>query len=498
MQNTSNTNQTSPKEKLIDSSSVDFGDHRNLSMLFDFYEATMANGYMLSKKENTIAVFDLFFRKIPDLGGYVVMSGLSQVIEYLKNLHFTENDIKYLESKKIFCKEFLDYLSNFKFCCDLYSVKEGTIIFPHEPIITVVGPLIQAQLIETMLLLCINHQSLIATKASRISRVAAGRPVMEFGSRRAQGFDGAIYGARAAYIGGCDFTSCAYSDEYFGIPAIGTMAHSWIQSFDSEYEAFKVWAETYPDYCVLLIDTYHVINSGMKNALKVFKEVLGPLNKRPKGIRIDSGDLVSLTKECRKILNENGYNDCKIIVSNSLDEYVIGNLLSNGACIDSFGVGERLITAKSEPVFGGVYKLVAIKKEGNEFEPKIKISETVEKITNPGFKRIVRLYDKTTHQAVCDVLCLKDETINETTEIILKDGQKVSNFYIDEIVIPVFKNGTCLYSEEKLDDVKNRAKEGISKLDKHLISLTKVEKPYPIVLSKELSKMKNDLMIKLS
>ena len=339
-----------------DTDSIDIGDHRNISMIFDFYEATMANGYILSQRENTIAVFDLFFRRIPDLGGYVVMSGLSQVISYLKNLHFTEKDIKYLQSKKIFSQEFLDYLSSFKFTCDLYSFKEGSIIFPHEPILTVVGPLIQAQLVETMLLLCINHQSLIATKASRITRVANGRPVMEFGSRRAQGFDGAIFGARAAYVGGCDYTSCAYSDEYFNIPAIGTMAHSWIQSFDSEYEAFKVWAETYPDNCVLLIDTYHVIDSGMKNALKVFKEVLEPLGKKPKGIRIDSGDLIVLTQQCRKMLNDAGYNDCKIIVSNSLDEYAIGKLLNNGACIDSFGVGERLITAKSEPVFGGVYK----------------------------------------------------------------------------------------------------------------------------------------------
>ena len=476
-----------------DTDSIDIGDHRNLSMLFDFYEATMANGYILSQRENTIAVFDLFFRRIPDLGGYVVMSGLSQVISYLKNLHFTEKDIKYLQSKKIFSQEFLDYLSSFKFTCDLYSFKEGSIIFPHEPILTVVGPLIQAQLVETMLLLCINHQSLIATKASRITRVANGRPVMEFGSRRAQGFDGAIFGARAAYVGGCDYTSCAYSDEYFNIPAIGTMAHSWIQSFDSEYEAFKVWAKTYPDNCVLLIDTYHVIDSGMKNALKVFKEVLEPLGKKPKGIRIDSGDLIVLTQQCRKMLNDAGYNDCKIIVSNSLDEYAIGKLLNSGACIDSFGVGERLITAKSEPVFGGVYKLVAVKK-GEIFEPRIKLSETTEKITNPGFKKIVRLFDKKSNMAICDVLCLKDEKITEQSEIQLNDGTLVNNFYVKETMVPVFQKGECVYPSEKLDEVKNRVKEGLAQLDKHLLALTEIKEHYPVVLSKELRKLKNDLI----
>ena len=321
------------------------------------------------------------------------MAGVQQLIEYLNSLSFTDDDIDYLKSKNIFSSEFLDYLKNFKFECDVYAVPEGNPVFPHEPLITVKGPVIQAQLIETMVLLTINHQTLIATKANRIVRAANSRSVMEFGSRRAQGYDGAIYGARAAVIGGCDSTACTLSDMMFDLNAVGTMAHSWVQLFDTEYEAFKTWATTYPDNCVLLIDTYNVLKSGIPNAIKTFNEVLKPLGKRPSGIRIDSGDITYLTKKCRKLLDEAGYSDCKIIISNSLDEYIIDNVLSQGAKIDSFGVGERLITAKSEPVFGGVYKLIAVENNGTLI-PKIKISENEEKITNPGFKKIVRFFDK--------------------------------------------------------------------------------------------------------
>ena len=472
----------------------DKSDTRNLSMLFDFYEATMSNGYILKQKENTIAVFDLFFRKIPDKGGYVIMAGLSQVITYLQNLHFTSDDINYLRSKKVFSEEFLTYLKNFKFTCDVFAVREGTVVFPNEPILTIVGPLLQSQFIETMLLLCINHQSLIATKSSRIKRSAGNKTVMEFGSRRAQGFDGAVYGARAAFIGGCDYSSCAYSDEVFGVPAIGTMAHSWIQSFDSEYEAFKAWAEIYPDNCVLLIDTYHVIESGVANAIKVFNEVLKPLNKRPKGVRIDSGDLIQLTKECRAILNANGYDDVKIIVSNSLDEYRIETLLNEGACIDSFGVGERLITARSEPVFGGVYKLVAIKNKNGEYVPKIKLSESIEKVTNPGFKTIVRVYDKHSHKAMCDVICFKNETLNENDELILNDGTVVKDYYLKDLHVQIFKEGELVYKQETLSEIKEFAKSEVMRLSEHLLSLKGVEKGYQVILSKELSKKKNELI----
>ena len=324
----------------------------NLSMLVDFYEFTMANGYFKKGMGDTIAYFDMFFRRIPDDGGFAIAAGLEQVIKYLENLRFDKDDLAYLKSRNIFCDEFISYLENFEFCCDVYAVAEGTPIFPGEPIITVRGPVVQAQLVETMILLTVNHQSLIATKANRICRAAMGRDVMEFGSRRAQGYDGAIYGARAAYIGGCSSTACTVVDQKFGIPAVGTMAHSWIQMFDTEYEAFKAYAEMYPNACVLLIDTYNVLKSGIINAIKVFDEVLKPLGVRPKGVRIDSGDITYLSKKVRKILDDAGYEDCGIVASNSLDERIISDMLSQGAKIDSFGVGERLITSKSEPVFG--------------------------------------------------------------------------------------------------------------------------------------------------
>ena len=363
------------------------GEKLNLTMLTDFYEITMANGYLENGIGDKISYFDMFFRKVPDNGGFAIMAGLEQVIEYLNELKFDEQDIEYLRSKKIFSEKFLEYLRNFKFVCDVWAMPEGTPIFPGEPILTVRGPAIQSQFVETMILLTINHQSLIATKANRIVRAAQGRPVMEFGSRRAQGHDSAILGARAAYIGGCSGTACTLADREFGVPALGTMAHSWVQMFPNEYEAFKAYARVYPDNCVLLVDTYNVLKSGVPNAIRVFNEEVLPRSFRPKGIRIDSGDVTYLSKEARKMLDEAGFSDCAIVASNSLDEYIIRDILMQGAKIDQFGVGERLITSRSEPVFGGVYKLAAIEENG-QIIPKNKVSENVGKITKHGFKEV--------------------------------------------------------------------------------------------------------------
>ena len=376
-----------------------------LELVADFYEFTMSNGYFLRNMNNKIAYFDVFFRKIPDNGGYVIVAGLEQVIEYVKNLKFTDDDISYLKGQNKFSDGFLEYLKNFKFTGDIWAIPEGTVVFPNEPLITVRAPIIEAQILETMLLLTINHQSLIATKTSRIVNAAKGIPVMEFGARRAHGIDAAVSGARAAIIGGAVGTSCTLSAKDFNVPASGTMAHSWIQSFDSEYEAFKTYAEIYPNDCTLLIDTYNTIESGLPNAIKVFDEILKPQGIRPKAVRLDSGDLAYLSKKVRKILDEAGYKDCKICATNSLDEHLISSLLEQKAKIDSFGVGENLITAKSEPVFGGVYKLVALEENGI-ITPKIKVSETAIKVTNPSFKKTYRFYDKDTKKALADVITL--------------------------------------------------------------------------------------------
>ena len=384
---------------------ISLEDERNLSMLVDFYEFTMANGYFKNNLKDKIVYFDMFFRKNPDNSGFAILAGLEQVIEYIKGLNFTKNDIEYLRQRKLFSEEFLEYLLNFKFTGDIYAIKEGTPVFPNEPLITVKAKVIEAQLIETMLLLTINHQSLIATKANRIRRAAGGKEVLELGARRSQGYDAAIYGARAAYIGGADGTANTIADEIFGVKAVGTMAHSWIQLFGDEYKAFETYAKTYPDNCVLLIDTYNVLKSGIINAIKVSKEVLEPQGKSLKGVRLDSGDLAYLSKEIRKILNINGLEGCKILASNSLDEYIIADLMNQGACIDIFGVGERLITAKSEPVFGGVYKLVAVE-EKNNIVQRIKLSENIEKVTNTGYKTVWRLFDKENNKAIAYVLTL--------------------------------------------------------------------------------------------
>ena len=371
---------------------------KKLSLVTDFYELTMSNGYFENNMQNTIAYFDVFFRQIPDNGGYVICSGLEQVVNYIENLKFDDDDINYLKSLNKFSDGFLKYLKSFKFTGDVWGIPEGTVVFPNEPLITVKAPIIEAQLLETMLLMLVNHQSLIATKASRIVLAAKGRPVMEFGSRRAHSVDAAVLGSRAAIIGGCIGTSCTYTAKEFGTIASGTMAHSFIQSFDSEYDAFKAYAELYPDDCTLLIDTYDTLGSGIVNAIKVFNDVLLPKGFRPKAVRLDSGDLAYLSKKVRSILDEAGFEDCKICVSNSLDENLISSLLDQGAQIDSFGVGENLITAKSNPVFGGVYKLCALEKDG-KIIPKIKISENTGKITNPGFKKVYRFYSKDTRQS---------------------------------------------------------------------------------------------------
>ncbi len=469
----------------------------NLTMLTDFYEITMANGYFCTSMADDIAYFDMFFRKIPDGGGYAIMAGLAQVIEYFKNLEFTDEDIAYLREKKLFNEEFLNYLADFQFTCDVWAVPEGTPVFPGEPLITVRGPVIQAQFVETMVLLMVNHQSLIATKASRIVRAAAGRPVMEFGTRRAHGGSAAIYGARAAYIGGCVGTACTISDSMYGIPALGTMAHSWVQMFDDEYEAFKKYAEIYPTNCTLLVDTYNVLKSGVPSAIKVFKEV----KPEKMGIRIDSGDITYLTKKARKMLDEAGLEDCSIVVSNSLDEYIIRDVILEGACIDSFGVGERLITAKSEPVFGGVYKLVALEKDGKMI-PKIKKSENVEKITNPGFKTVYRLFDKDTHRALADIIMLDGETIEEgeAYEIFDPDAvwkrKKITNFYAENLRQQIFKEGKCVYQSPSLQEIRTHCKK---QLDAMWDEMKRFENPqtYYVDLSHKLWQLKHDMIEEL-
>lgn len=470
----------------------------NLTMLVDFYEITMANGYFENGFENQIAYFDMFFRKIPEDGGFAIMAGVEQVMEYLKNLRFEEEDIAYLRGKKIFSEAFLAYLANFRFSCDVWAIPEGTPIFPQEPIVTVRGPVIEAQFVETMILLMVNHQSLIATKANRIVRAADGRAVMEFGSRRAQGSDGAMLGARAAYIAGCSGTACTISDRDYGIPALGTMAHSWVQLFDTEYEAFRAYAELYPENCLLLVDTYNVLKSGIPNAIRVFNEVLLPKGYRPKGIRIDSGDIAYLTKKARKMLDEAGFSDCTITASNSLDEYIIRDTLMQGAAIDAFGVGERLITSSSAPVFGGVYKLAALEKNG-ELIPKIKISENTTKITNPGFKEVFRLYSNESGEAVADVIALRGEEIDETKPYEIFDPdhtwkrKKLTNFHVRKLMVQLFEKGKCVYESPDVHEIKRYCAEQVDLLWEEVKRFENPHKYY-VDLSPKLWKMKEELL----
>ena len=432
----------------------------NLSMLCDFYELTMGNGYFRNGYKDRITYFDTFYRSVPDKGGFAISAGLDQVIDYIQNLHFDEDDIAYLRGRGIFSEEFLEYLKDFRFTGDIYAMPDGTPVFPREPVITVRAKAIEAQLIETFILLSFNHQSLIATKANRICRAANGRAVMEFGSRRAQGVSGAVDGAKAAYIGGCMGTACTLTDEMYGVPAVGTMAHSWVQMFDTELEAFKTYCELYPNNVTLLVDTYNTLKSGVPNAIRAFNEVLKPLGITKCGIRLDSGDIAYLSRKARQMLDEAGWTECTITASNSLDERLITDLLQEGACIDSFGVGERLITAKSDPTFGGVYKLVAVEDENGEIKPKIKISENVAKITIPHFKKVYRFYGRDTGKAIADYITLHDETVDDSENLVIFDPaatwkrKEVYNFEAKELQVPIFLNGELVYKQPTLQETR--------------------------------------------
>ncbi len=477
---------------------LEIKDLNNYSLLADFYEFTMGNGYFKSGQTDKIVYFDLFFRNIPDDGGFAIVAGLEQAVEYISNLKFSSEDIDFLRGKGIFDEGFLEYLANFKFTCDVWAIPEGTPIFPGEPIMVVRGPIIQTQLMETMLLVTMNYQSLIATKSNRIVRAARGRAVIEFGSRRAQGYSGAILGARAAYIGGCMGTANTMSDRLYGVPAMGTMAHSWVQSFDSELEAFRTYAKTYPDNCSLLIDTYDIMKEGLPNAIKVFKEELVPNGFRPKSVRIDSGDISYLSKAIRKVLDEEGFSDCGIMASNSLDEYVIESLLEQGAEIDSFGVGERLITSKSDPVFGGVYKLSAVEDEG-KIIPKIKISENVEKITIPGFKQVHRFFDRDTHAPIADVISLHDEDFSDEEEIEIFHPvhtwkrKTINNFYTKKLLVPIFSGGELVYESPSISEIREFANSEIENL---WDELKRFDNPheYFVDLSQSLWDIQNELL----
>ena len=468
---------------------------RNLTMLCDYYELTMSNGYFQNSMKDKIVYFDVFYRDNPDNGGYAIAAGLEQIVEYINDLHFDDGDIEYLRGKKCFSEEFLEYLSNFKFTGDVFAIPEGTVVFPGEPLMIVRAPVIEAQFIETYILLMINHQSLIATKASRIVRAAKGRVVSEFGSRRAQGSDAAILGARAAYIGGVDSTACTIAEEAYGVPAGGTMAHAWVQMFDSEYEAFKTYCEIYPTRPTLLIDTFNVIESGVPNAIRVFKE----LGITECAVRLDSGDITYLTKKIRKMLDDAGLPECRIVVSNSLDEYIIRELIRQGAEVDGFGVGERLITAKSDPVFGGVYKVCAIENADGTIIPKIKISENVGKITTPHFKKIYRLRGRETGKAEADLLCVYDEVIDDTKPLEIFDPQHtwkrkvLEDFTATELLVPVFKNGVQVYELPTIEEIRKQCREEIEGMWDEVRRFTNPHNYY-VDLSEKLWQLKNDMI----
>ena len=471
----------------------------NLTMLCDFYELTMGNGYFKCGYQDRITYFDVFFRTVPDGGGFAIAAGLEQIVRYIQDLHFSEEDIAYLRGRGIFCEEFLAYLREFRFTGDIWAVPEGTPIFPREPIVTVRAPAVQAQLIETYLLLAINHQSLIATKANRVARAAKGRPVLEFGSRRAQGGDGAILGARAAFIGGCAGTACTISDQLYGVHAGGTMAHSWVQMFDTQYDAFRAYCETYPENPVLLVDTYNTLKSGVPDAIRAFNDVLRPRGLTKCGIRLDSGDMTYLTKKARKMLDDAGWQSCGISVSNSLDEYIIRDLIAQGAQIDLFGVGERLITARSEPVFGGVYKLTAVEAADGTIVPKIKISENVGKITNPHFKKLYRFFGNDTGKAIADYLCVHDETVDDSGNLEIFDPEAtwkrktVYNFTAKELLVPIFRSGELVYDLPPLAEIKRYCAEQVDTL---WDEVKRFDNPhtYYVDLSKKLWQIKYDLL----
>lgn len=477
--------------------------NENLAMLCDFYEFTMGNGYLKNNLHKRNTYFDVFFRNIPDNGGFAIAAGLQQVIDYIEDLHFNAEDIEYFRSKNIFSEDFLNYLKDFRFTGDIYAVPEGTCIFPREPIMTIKAPAVEAQILETFVLLALNHQSLIATKANRIVRAAQGRVVLEFGSRRAQGADGAVKGARAAYIGGCAGTACTLTDELYGVPAGGTMAHAWVQMFDSEYEAFKAYCEIYPYNAVLLVDTYNTLKSGVPNAIRVFKEMLVPQGITNFAIRLDSGDISYLSKQARKMLDEAGLTTCKIVASNALDEHLIRDLLMQGAQVDTFGVGERMITSKSAPVFGGVYKLVAIENDKGEIVPKIKLSENTSKITNPHFKKVYRLYDNETGKAIADEICLYDEVIDTTKPHVIFDPdatwkqKTLTNFSVRELQVPIFKNGKRVYTSPSISEIRDYCAREVESL---WDEVKRFENPhrYYVDLSKKLWDIKKELCVKNS
>ncbi len=474
---------------------------QNYTLLCDFYELTMGGGYFKNGLADRVTYFDVFFRNVPDNGGFAVCAGLEQIINYINNLHFDKRDIDFLRSKGLFDEDFLAYLADLRFTGDIYAIPEGTPIFPGEPILTVRAPAVQAQLIETYVLLELNHQSLIATKANRIVRAAKGRPVLEFGSRRAHGASAAIVGARAAYIGGCAGTACTVTEEQFGVPAGGTMAHSWIQMFDTEYEAFCAYCRMYPHGAVLLVDTYNTLESGVPDAIRAFKEVLVPQGINDFGIRLDSGDIAYLTKKARKMLDDAGLTTAKIVVSNALDEYLINDLLSQGACINTFGVGERLITAKSDPVFGAVYKLAALEKPDGTIVPKIKLSENTSKITTPHFKKVYRYYDRATGKALADEMCLHDETVDTASPHTIFDPAEtwktktLEDFDARELLVPIFKDGKQVYTSPSAKEIRAYC---LAQIDTLWDEVTRFENPhnYYVDLSQKLWDIKMNLIKK--
>ncbi|WP_243344013.1 nicotinate phosphoribosyltransferase [Anaerococcus sp. AGMB09787] len=473
--------------------------YRNLSMLSDFYEFTMANAYFNLGMGDKIAVFDAYYRKNPDGGGYSIFAGLNDIIEYIQNLSFSDEDIEYFRKNTNFSEGFLEYLRNFKFTGDIYSFPEGSVMFPNEPIITVKAPIIEASIIETYLLLSMNFNSLVATKTNRIVKSAGDRLVMEFGARRAQGADASVKGARAAFIGGAPVTSNTYSSQKYGFGASGTMAHSFVEAFPTEYDAFKAYAQAYPENCTLLIDTYDTLRSGIVNAMRVFKEELEPKGLSG-GVRIDSGDLAYLSKEIRNILDDNGFTDTKIVASNSLDEFKIESLLSQGAQINSFGIGERLITAKSDPVFGGVYKLAAIEGDDGDLIAKIKVSENVEKITTPGFKKVYRLYDKETGKAEADYISLKEEEVDDSKAMVIFDPlytwkmKRMENYKARQMQVKIFDKGELVYTEPALEEIRNYCKKEV---ESQWEEVKRFDQPhnYYVDLSQDLWNLKQNLIL---
>ena len=471
----------------------------NLTMLCDFYELTMGNGYFKCGMAGQITYFDVFFRRVPDNGGYAIAAGLEQIISYIQDLHYSDEDIEYLRSRGMFCEEFLEYLRSFRFSGDIWSVPEGTPIFPYEPVMTVRAPAIEAQMVETYILMQLNHQSLIATKANRICRAAKGRAVLEFGSRRAQGIDAAVTGARAAYIGGCAGTACVLSDQIYGVKAGGTMAHSWVQMFSTQYDAFAAYCRIYPHNVVLLVDTYDTLRSGVPDAIRAFNEILRPQGITKCGIRLDSGDLAYLTRQARKMLDEAGWTECTITCSNALDEFLIEDLINQGAQIDVFGVGERLITARSEPVFGGVYKLAAVEDGEGNIQPKIKISENVAKITNPHFKKVYRLFDRVSGRAIADYICVYDEIVDDSKPLRIFDpnatwkSQTVTNYTARELLVPVFQSGELVYEHPRLNDMRDYCR---AEVDSLWDEVKRFDNPhnYYVDLSQKLWDIKNGLI----